>query len=180
MAIRATRTAPEPGNARSAMKCPYCGQDNDAVLDSRPLREGEAIKRRRECKVCGRRFTTFENIEELQLNVVKKPDREGFARREPFDRNKLLRSLRIACQKRHISEETLQDVTDHIERTLTNRLDKEVPSSDIGEMVMEHLRRLDHVAYVRFASVYRQFEDATQFRDIVNLLKKQGSRGKKE
>ncbi len=162
------------------MKCPYCGEDNDAVLDSRPLRDGEAIKRRRECKSCERRFTTFETIEELQLTVVKKPDRDGHQRREAFDRNKLLRSLRVACQKRPISEETLQDITDDIERTLTNRLDKEVASSDIGEMVMEHLRRIDQVAYVRFASVYRQFEDATQFRDIVNLLKKQGSRLRKD
>ena len=162
------------------MKCPYCGEDDDAVLDSRPMREGEAIKRRRECKHCGRRFTTFETIEEMQLTVVKKPDRDGHQRREPFDRNKLLRSLRVACQKRPISEETLQDMADDIERTLTNRLDKEVPSSDIGEMVMEHLRRIDHVAYVRFASVYRQFEDAAQFRDIVTLLKKQGGRLRKD
>ena len=143
------------------MKCPFCGHDDDAVLDSRPMREGEAIKRRRECKHCERRFTTFETIEELQLTVVKKPDR-------------------VACQKRPISEETLQTVSDDIERTLANRLDKEVPSNEIGEMVMEHLRRLDQVAYVRFASVYRQFEDATQFRDIVNLLKKQGGRLRKD
>ena len=162
------------------MKCPYCGHDDDAVLDSRPMREGEAIKRRRECKRCERRFTTFETIEEMQLTVVKKPDRDGHQRRQPFDRNKLLRSLRVACQKRPIPEETLQTVADDIERTLANRLDKEVPSSEIGEMVMEHLGRLDQVAYVRFASVYRQFEDATQFRDIVNLLKKQGGRGRKE
>jgi len=162
------------------MKCPYCGHDNDAVLDSRPLREGEAIKRRRECKHCGRRFTTFETIEEMQLIVVKKPDRDGMGRREPFDRNKLLRSLRVACQKRPISEDRLQEIADDIERTLTNRLDKEVPSADIGEMVMEHLQRIDQVAYVRFASVYRQFEDATQFRDIVNLLRRQGGRAKKE
>jgi transcriptional repressor NrdR len=162
------------------MKCPYCGHDNDAVLDSRPLRDGEAIKRRRECKHCGRRFTTFETIEEMQLTVVKKPDREGVPRREPFDRNKLLRSLRVATQKRPVSEAQLEEAVDGIERTLTNRLDKEVPSSDIGEMVMERLGKLDQVAYVRFASVYRQFEDATQFRDIVNLLKRQGGRGKKE
>ena len=116
----------------------------------------------------------------MQLTVVKKPDRDGHQRREPFDRNKLLRSLRVACQKRPISEETLQDISDDIERTLTNRLDKEVPSAEIGELVMDHLRRLDQVAYVRFASVYRQFEDATQFRDIVNLLKKQGGRLRKE
>ena len=162
------------------MKCPYCGHDDDAVLDSRPLRDGEAIKRRRECKHCGRRFTTFENIEELQLTVVKKPDRDGQQRREPFDRAKLLRSLRVAAQKRPISQEQLEDTADDIERTLSNRLDKEVPSSDIGEMVMERLRRLDQVAYVRFASVYRQFEDATQFRDIVNILRREGGRAKKQ
>ena len=162
------------------MKCPFCGQDDDAVLDSRPLRDGEAIKRRRECKHCGRRFTTFETIEELQLTVVKKPDRDGHLRREPFDRPKLLRSLRVAAQKRPISQEQLEDAADDIERTLSNRLDKEVPSSDIGEMVMERLRRLDQVAYVRFASVYRQFEDATQFRDIVNILRREGGRSKKQ
>src|SRR5450432_3341436 len=102
------------------MKCPFCGQDNDAVLDSRPLQDGEAIKRRRECKICFRRFTTFEKIEEMQLTVVKKPDRDGQSRREPFDRVKLLRSLRVACQKRHISEDTLQQVADDTERTLAN------------------------------------------------------------
>jgi len=161
------------------MKCPFCGQDDDAVLDSRPMRDGEAIKRRRECKSCERRFTTFETIEELQLMVVKKPDRDGQNRREHFDRNKLIRSMRVACQKRNISEQELQDIADDTERTLANRLDKEVPSSDIGEMVMENLRRLDHVAYVRFASVYRQFEDAAQFREIVNLLRKQHGATKK-
>jgi transcriptional repressor NrdR len=161
------------------MKCPYCGQDDDAVLDSRPLHDGEAIKRRRECKQCNRRFTTFETIEELQLTVVKKPDGEGMSHRESFDRAKLLRSLRIACHKRNISEATLENISDDIERNLTNRLDKEVASSLIGELVMEHLRQLDQVAYVRFASVYRQFEDATQFRDIVNLLRKQQTRPKK-
>jgi transcriptional repressor NrdR len=157
------------------MKCPFCGTDDDAVLDSRPLREGEVIKRRRECKRCERRFTTFETIEEMQLTVVKKPDRDGQQRREPFDRNKLLRSLRLACQKRNISEQSLQDLTDDIERTLANRLDKEVPSSDIGEIVMDRLRLVDQVAYVRFASVYREFEDATEFRDLVNLLRKQNA-----
>ena len=155
------------------MKCPYCGNDDDAVLDSRPLRDGEAIKRRRECKHCDRRFTTFETIEEMQLTVVKKPDRDGHQRREQFDRNKLLRSLRVACQKRPISEETLQTMADDIERALTNRLDKEVPSADIGEMVMEHLRRIDQVAYVRFASVYREFKDIDQFMDELKTLAQQ-------
>jgi transcriptional repressor NrdR len=111
--------------------------------------------------------------------VVKKVDRDGQHRRETFDRNKLIRSMRVACQKRNISEEQLEEIADDTERTLANRLDKEVPSSDIGEMVMENLRRLDHVAYVRFASVYRQFEDAAQFREIVNLLNRQHGRVKK-
>ena len=134
------------------------------------MRDGEAIKRRRECKHCERRFTTFETIEEMQLTVVKKPDRDGHQRREPFDRNKLLRSLRVACQKRPISEETLQTISDDIERTLTNRLDKEVPSSEIGEMVMDRLRSLDQIAYIRFASVYRQFEDVRQFRQLADRI----------
>ncbi|MEO7717383.1 MAG: transcriptional regulator NrdR [Capsulimonas sp.] len=160
------------------MKCPYCRFDDDAVLDSRPMQEGTAIKRRRECKHCGRRFTTFETIEEMQLIVVKKPGPDGESRREPFDRAKLLRSIRVACQKRSISEETLQGIVDDIERTLTNRLEKEVSSTDVGELVMDHLHGLDQVAYVRFASVYQAFEDATQFRDIVNMLRKQRTRKK--
>lgn len=143
------------------------------------MRDGEAIKRRRECKPCGRRFTTFEMIEEMQFMVVKKADRDGQHRREPFDRNKLIRSMRVACQKRNISEEQLAEIADDTERILANRLDKEVLSSDIGEIVMENLRCLDHVAYVRFASVYRQFEDAVQFREIVNLLSRQHGRNKK-
>lgn len=161
------------------MKCPFCGEDDDAVLDSRPLRDGAAIKRRRECKHCARRFTTFETIEELELTVVKKPDGDGLSRREPFDRNKLLRSLRVACQKRNISEEKLQEIADDTERTLANPLDKEIASSDIGELVMDFLGQLDQVAYIRFASVYHQFQDAVQFRDIVNLMRKQTSRSKK-
>ena len=143
------------------------------------MQDGEAIKRRRECKVCQRRFTTFETIEELQLTVVKKPDAEGQRRREPFDKGKLLRSLRVACQKRNISEDTLESVANDVERTLANKLDKEVPSAAIGELVMERLRDMDQIAYVRFASVYRQFEDATQFRDLVNMLRKQHTRPKK-
>jgi transcriptional repressor NrdR len=154
------------------MKCPYCGEvDKDKVLDSRPVRDNSAIKRRRECAGCGRRFTTFEQIEELQLTVVKKD-----GTRQSFDRNKLCASLRTALKKRPVSAVVLDEVVDDIERTLTNRLDKEVPSHEVGELVMEHLKRIDQVAYVRFASVYRQFEDATQFRDIVNILRRKGGR----
>lgn len=160
------------------MKCPFCGEvDKDKVLDSRPIRDNTAIKRRRECEVerggCGRRFTTFEQIEELLLQVVKKD-----GTREAFDRAKLLGSLQIAAKKRPVSADQLENAAEEIERTLANRLDKEVATHEIGELVMEQLKALDQIAYVRFASVYRQFEDATQFRDIVNMLRRQTGRAK--
>lgn len=147
------------------MKCPYCGQNNDKVLDSRSVRDGEGIRRRRECLECGRRFTTYEEIEELRLVVVKKDER-----REPFDRSKLLKGMITACEKRPVSVAQLEAAADEIERTLYNRGEKEVRSSEIGDMVIEKLRRLDQVAYVRFASVYRQFEDVTQFKELVEVL----------
>jgi transcriptional repressor NrdR len=151
------------------MKCPYCGaQDKDHVLDSRPVREGASIKRRRECESCKGRFTTFEEIEELRLMVVKRRDRA----REPFDRGKLRRAIEVACKKRPVSDAQITDMVDEIERLLYNRQDKEVESSEIGEMVVERLRTLDQVAYVRFASVYRQFEDAQEFRKIVDALRR--------
>lgn len=153
------------------MRCPYCGANDDKVLDSRETPDGAAIKRRRECKKCQRRFTTFEQIEEMELYVVK---RDG--RREPFRREKILRGLQLACTGRPISQETLEEIAADVERMLYNRLDREVPSAEIGDMVMERLRVLDQVAYVRFASVYRQFEDATQFREIVNMLRRRSNR----
>jgi transcriptional repressor NrdR len=161
------------------MKCPYCGiVDRDKVLDSRPIRENLAIKRRRECEEerggCGRRFTTFETIEELEVQVIKKDGKS----REPFDRNKVMRSLQIALRKRPVSIEQVESAVDQIERTITNRQDKEVDSREIGELLMEHLKGLDEVAYVRFASVYWQFEDATQFRDIVNMLRRKSGRSR--
>ena len=149
------------------MKCPYCGElDKDHVLDSRPVREGAAIKRRRECDACSGRFTTFEEIEELRLMVVKKSERG----REPFDRNKLRAAIETACKKRPVTDEQITGLVEEIERLLFSRQDKEVTTTEIGEMVMERLRTLDQVAYVRFASVYRQFEDAQQFRQIVDRL----------
>jgi transcriptional repressor NrdR len=149
------------------MRCPFCGSKEDKVLDSRESPEGETIKRRRECKACGRRYTTFEQIEEMALFVVKSD-----GKREPFDRRKVLKGLEIACTGRPVSQQALEEVAEDIERKLFNRLEREIPSSEIGELVMERLRTLDQIAYVRFASVYRQFEDATQFRDIVNMLRK--------
>lgn len=150
------------------MKCPFCGILNrDRVLETRTLNEGASIKRRRECEACGRRFTTLEEIEELQIYVVKNDNR-----REPFDRKKIVQGLELACKGRKVSREALDDIAQEIERMLYNRLEKEVSSREIGDMVMERLRALDHVAYVRFASVYRQFEDATQFKEIVNMLRR--------
>jgi len=160
------------------MKCPFCGEiDRDKVLDSRPIRDNAAIKRRRECERerggCGRRFTTFEEIEEMQLKVVKKD-----GTRQAFDRNKLLDSLQVAVKKRPVSVDQLDQAVDEIERSLMNGQDKEVLSREVGELVMDQLKQIDQVAYVRFASVYRQFEDATQFRDIVNILRRQNGRVK--
>jgi transcriptional repressor NrdR len=149
------------------MRCPFCGSKEDKVLDSREVPDGAVIKRRRECKQCGRRFTTFEQIEEMILYVVKRNNR-----REEFDRRKVLKGIQLACTGRPVSPEALDDLASDIERMLYNRLEREVSSGEIGDMVMERLRVLDQVAYVRFASVYRQFEDATQFKEIVNMLRK--------
>jgi len=147
------------------MKCPYCGHTNDKVLDSRSIREGEAIYRRRECLGCGRRFTTNEQIEDIRLTVVKKDQR-----REPFDRSKIIRGMVTASEKRPVGLVQLESAVEEIERALYNRGDKEISSSEIGEMVIEKLRQVDQVAYVRFASVYRQFEDVTQFKEILEVL----------
>ncbi len=149
------------------MKCPFCGNIEDKVVDSRISTEGESIRRRRECLKCQRRFTTYEYIEKSTLMIIKKD-----GRREPFDRNKILSGLLRACEKRPVSMETIEEVVDSIERTLQRTYDKEVISSDIGEFVMKHLHELDEVAYVRFASVYRQFKDINQFlgelKDLLN------------
>lgn len=147
------------------MKCPYCGHNDDKVLDSRAVRDGEGIRRRRECLECARRFTTYEEIEEMRLMVVKKD-----LRREPFDRSKILKGMVTACEKRLVSVSQLEDAVEEIERALNNRGDREVNSTDIGEMVIDKLRQLDKVAYIRFASVYRQFEDVTQFKELVEVL----------
>jgi transcriptional repressor NrdR len=148
------------------MKCPYCQFQEDRVFDSRLVRDGEAIRRRRECMGCGRRYTTFEQIEERRLMVVK---RDG--RREPFARAKLLRGLQLACQKRPVPVEALESIVERIERSAQDRGEGEIPSTRIGEMVMEAVRLLDPVAYVRFASVYRDFQDLAQFHDLLELLR---------
>lgn len=149
------------------MRCPFCGSLEDRVLDSRTVREGHSIKRRRECLGCERRFTTYEQIEELQVAVVKKD-----GRREPFERGKILRGMQLACQKRPVSADTLAQIAEQIERQVYNLGQREIESAWIGERVIEALRRLDPVAFVRFASVYRDFQDAAQFADIVAGLRR--------
>jgi transcriptional repressor NrdR len=142
------------------MKCPFCASLEDKVVDSRSSKSGDAIRRRRECLKCGKRFTTYEQLEDIQPQVVKKD-----GRREAFDRLKILGGLRKACEKRPISLETLDNLVDDIQRELELKYDKEFPSNQIGELVMQKLYLLDEVAYVRFASVYRQFKDVKAFSD---------------
>ena len=147
------------------MQCPICAHPESKVVDSRPASDGSSIRRRRECLACGRRFTTYETIESLPLIVIKK-DRT----RESFDRSKILRSIIRACDKRQVTMEQMEDMVSEIESTLQNSLQKEVNSAAIGEMVMQRLRALDEVAYVRFASVYRQFKDIGAFMDELTRL----------
>ncbi len=150
------------------MRCPYCGTADSRVLDSRPAEEGNSVRRRRECGECGKRFTTYERVDELPLIVVKKD-----GRREFFNRQKLLAGLTTACQKRPIPTNLLDQMAEEIERDLKNNADREVQSSDIGEQVVVRLRDLDEVAYVRFASVYHEFRDVQGFmREIEQLIKK--------
>ena len=149
------------------MVCPYCGSKNHRVIDSRSSAEGKAVRRRRECAKCKRRYTTYEYIEESRLMVIKKD-----GRREPFKREKLLNGVTTACEKRPISTEKIEKLVDEIERIIQRKFEKEVHAKDIGELVMSKLNKLDEVAYVRFASVYRQFKDVTQFmKEIKHLLK---------
>lgn len=147
------------------MKCPYCDQLEDKVVDSRMAREGEIIRRRRECLGCRRRFTTYERIEESLPMVVKKD-----GRREPFDRMKILAGLKKACEKRPISTDALEGVADRIEKRIQELGETEVEARVVGEEVMRELHQLDQVAYVRFASVYREFKDIDQFMDELKSL----------
>ena len=147
------------------MKCPFCGYEESKVIDSRPTDEGQRIRRRRECLNCAKRFTTYEIIESLPIIVIKK-DKS----REAFNRHKLMTGLLRACEKRPVSIDTLDTLIDEIETTLQNSLDREVSSEKIGELVMEKLKKIDEVAYVRFASVYRQFKDINTFMKELNKL----------
>jgi len=147
------------------MICPFCGHSDDRVVDSREVRDGSEIRRRRECAACGRRFTTYERVDELPATVVK---RDG--RRESFDREKLLNGLLRACEKRPVARRSLVEIVDEVESTMAAREVREMSSEEIGNLVIERLRRLDQVAYVRFASVYRRFEDISQFMDELRGL----------
>ncbi len=149
------------------MKCPYCGYEESKVIDSRPTDEGERIRRRRECLKCQKRFTTYEMIESLPIIVIKK-DKS----REVFDRDKLLNGMLRASEKRPVSIDDLDKAVNDIEASLHNSLDREVSSVKIGELAMDKLRDIDEVAYVRFASVYRQFKDINTFMDELNALLK--------
>jgi transcriptional repressor NrdR len=155
------------------MKCPFCGYMESKVIDSRPTDEGSRIRRRRECLSCLKRFTTYEIMESLPIIVVKK-DKS----REVFDREKLLNGLLRACEKRPVSIETLEKAVDDIEAQIQNSLDREVTATRIGEYAMEKLKEIDEVAYVRFASVYRQFKDINSFHEEINrLLENEQKRG---
>ncbi|GAA0569925.1 transcriptional regulator NrdR [Caenispirillum bisanense] len=147
------------------MRCPFCGHDDTQVKDSRPTEDNSAIRRRRYCPSCESRFTTFERVQLRELTVVK---RNG--QRIPFEREKLARSIRIACRKRAVDEERIERIVNGIQRRLESSGETEIPSSMIGEMVMEALQGLDQVAYVRFASVYKNFREAKDFEDFVEKL----------
>jgi transcriptional repressor NrdR len=152
------------------MRCPYCKADNDRVIDSRASADGFAIRRRRTCRDCGRRYTTYERVEGAPLRVVKKS-----GERAEFDRQKILAGLLKACEKRPVSAEQLERIVESVERQCMEAFDKEVPSKVIGELIMQQLQHLDQVAYVRFASVYREFKDVTQFlEELKPMLEKSG------
>lgn len=147
------------------MRCPFCHNQDTDVVDTRRLSEGETIRRRRRCRVCGRRFTTYERVESVSLTVVKKN-----GEREPYDREKIMRGVRTACYRRPVATAVIEQLVNDVETALMARDDQEVLSSVIGDLVMAHLRELDEVAYIRFASVYRSFSDLGKLREAVEEL----------
>ena len=142
------------------MKCPFCGEENTKVIDSRPAEENNSIRRRRLCEVCGKRFTTYEKVETIPLIVIKKDDN-----REPYDRSKIERGIVRSCHKRPVSYDQIVSTVEEIEAEIFNKEEKEISSNEIGEIVMDKIKELDQVAYVRFASVYREFKDVNTFMD---------------
>lgn len=151
------------------MKCPYCAEIDNKVIDSRLSKDGNVIRRRRECLLCSRRFTTYEHIEEIPIMIIKKD-----GRREVFNREKVRSGMKKACEKRNISINLIEEFIDELERDLKETGEKEIPAREVGKMIMEKLHEIDDVAYVRFASVYREFKDVNDFVDeLKNLLSKQ-------
>ena len=151
------------------MKCPYCGEVDNKVIDSRLSKDGNVIRRRRECIICSRRFTTYEHIEEIPIMIIKKD-----GRREVFSREKVRSGMKKACEKRDISMNIIEEFIDELERDLRETGEKEIPAAEVGEKIMSRLHELDAVAYVRFASVYREFKDVNDFVDeLKSLLSKQ-------
>ncbi len=157
------------------MRCSFCGFEDSKVLDSRPVDDGKCIRRRRECQKCGKRFTTYERMEEVSLIVVKKD-----SRREVFDANKILNGLIKSCDKRSVPITVLEQMVSDIEKELRNSMEREIPSKLIGEMIMERLRVIDEVAYVRFASVYRKFEDIETFMEEIRSMVKDSAQKQQE
>lgn len=155
------------------MRCPYCGENDSKVIDSRPTEDGEKIRRRRECLGCKKRFTTYEIVETVPLMVIKKD-----GSREAFDRQKLLNGMLRSCEKRKVSYEVLEKAVDTIEQTLLNSYEREISSIHIGELAMQELKNIDEVAYVRFASVYRQFGDLNTFMDELKEMLESRANGK--
>jgi transcriptional repressor NrdR len=149
------------------MRCPFCGSDNDRVVDSRTSQDGRSVRRRRECESCKKRFTTYEYVEDVSLTIIKND-----GRREPFDRQKLQRGIELACNKRPISSKKIGSVVDEIEEKLQNLSKTEITSKEVGGEVMRRLKELDEVAYVRFASVYHKFKDINEFMDELRGLLK--------
>ncbi|BBC72744.1 transcriptional regulator NrdR [Altererythrobacter sp. B11] len=152
------------------MRCPFCAHDDSQVKDSRPTEDNSAIRRRRQCTSCGARFTTFERVQLREVMIVKSGDR-----REPFDRAKIEQSVALACRKRGVEQERIDQLVSGIQRQVETAGESEIPSSRIGEMVMEGLRQLDSVAYIRFASVYRDFSEARDFEEFASTVRDVGS-----
>ncbi|MCJ2181730.1 transcriptional regulator NrdR [Novosphingobium sp. 1949] len=152
------------------MRCPFCAHDDSQVKDSRPAEDGSAIRRRRQCSSCGARFTTFERVQLREITVIKSGE-EGEERREPFDRAKIEKSVALACRKRRIDRERIDQLVSGVQRQIETMGESEVPSRAIGEMVMEGLRQLDSVAYIRFASVYRAFDEARDFEEFAGTVR---------
>lgn len=153
------------------MRCPFCANESSQVKDSRPAEDGSAIRRRRQCEGCGARFTTFERIQLREVTVLKSRGTGEDSRREPFDRAKLEHAVRLACRKRDISHEQIDRLVSGVQRQLETRGESEIPSTVIGELVMEGLRQLDSVAYIRFASVYREFSEASDFEQFASTVR---------